>query len=79
MRRHLLSEGSSRVIAHSVKNPPAVQESACNARDSGSIPGSGRPWRRKWQPSPVFLPRKSYGERSLGGLQSMGSEESDMT
>ena len=23
------------------------------------------PWRRKWQPSPVFLPGKSHGQRSL--------------
>ena len=23
------------------------------------------PWRRKWQPTPVFLPRKSHGQRSL--------------
>ena len=23
-------------------------------------------WRRKWQPTPVFLPRESYGQRSLG-------------
>jgi len=34
------------------------KESACNARaaaDTGSIPGSGRfPWRRAWQPIPVF-------------------------
>ena len=28
-------------------------------------------WRRKWQPTPVFLPGKSHGQRSLGGLQSM--------
>ena len=28
-------------------------------------------WRRKWQPTPVFLPGKSYGQRSLAG-QSMG-------
>ena len=27
--------------------------------------------RRKWQPTPVFLPGKSHGQRSLGGLQSM--------
>ena len=31
----------------------------------------GRPnsahWRRKWQPSPVFLPGKSYGQRNLAG------------
>ena len=25
------------------------------------------PWRRKWQPAPVFLPRKSHGQRSLAG------------
>ena len=30
-------------------------------------------WRRKWQPSPVSLPGKSHGQRSLpGGLESMG-------
>ena len=31
-------------------------------------------WRRKWQPTPVFLSRESQGQRSLGGLQSMGSQ-----
>ena len=25
------------------------------------------PWRKKWQPAPVFLSRKSHGQRSLGG------------
>ena len=25
------------------------------------------PWRRKWQPTPVFLPGKSHGQRSLAG------------
>jgi len=25
------------------------------------------PWRRKWQPTPVFLPGKSHGQRSLVG------------
>ena len=29
-------------------------------------------WRRKWQPTPVFLPRESCGQRSLVGLPSMG-------
>ena len=32
------------------------------------------PWRRKWQPTPVFLLRESYGQRGLEGLQSMGSQ-----
>ena len=55
------------------------KESACNAGDPGSIPGSGRspgegnsyllryPWRRQWQPTPVLLPGKSQGQRSLVG------------
>ena len=44
------------------------KESACNAGDPGSIPGLGRfPWRRKWQPTPVFLPGESHGQRSLAG------------
>ena len=29
-----------------------VIESACNAGDMGSVPGSGRSWRREWQPTP---------------------------
>ena len=37
------------------------------------------PWRRKWQPTPVFLPEKSYGQRSLAGLQSMGLQGSVTT
>ena len=37
------------------------------------------PWRRKWQPTPVFLPGKSPGERSLVGYSLWGCKESDMT
>ena len=47
-----------------VKNPPA---SAADARDTGSIPGLGRFWRRGWQPTPVFLPGEFHGQRSLVG------------
>ena len=48
--------------------------SACNAGDTGSIPGLERfPWRRKWQPIPVFLPGEFHGQRSLAAyIQSMG-------
>ena len=43
-----------------VKNPPA---SAGDIIDKGSIPGSGKiPWRRKWQPTPVFLPAEFHGQ-----------------
>ena len=55
------------------------KESVCNAGDSGFIPGLGRPWRAKWQPTPVFLPGKSHGQRSLAGYSSLGHKESDMT
>ena len=36
-------------------------------------------WRRKWQSSPVFLSRESYGQRSLAGYSPLGCKESDMT
>ena len=36
-------------------------------------------WRRQWQPSPVLLPGKSHGWRSLVGCSPWGREESDMT
>ena len=59
-----------------VKNPPA------NAGDSGDIapnPWVGKiPWRRKWQPTPIFLPRKSHGQRSLTGYSPWDCQGSDM-
>ena len=36
-------------------------------------------WRRKWQPTPVLLPGKSHGRRSLVGCSPWGHEESDTT
>ena len=30
------------------------------------------PWRRKWQPTPVFMPGKSHGQRSLVGYSPWG-------
>ena len=57
-----------------------VKASACNAGDLGLIPGSGRfPWRRKWQPTPVFLPGESHGWRSLVGYSPRGCKELDTT
>ena len=57
-----------------------VKASACNAGDLGLIPGWGRPpWRRKWQPTPVFLPGESHGPRSLAGYSPRGRKESDTT
>ena len=36
-------------------------------------------WRRAWQPTPVFLPGKSHGQRSLTGCSPWGHKESDTT
>ena len=36
-------------------------------------------WKRKWQPTPVFLPGESQGRRSLVGCNPWGREESDTT
>ena len=56
------------------------KEPACNAGDLGLIPSVGKiPWRRKWQPTPVFLPGKSHGQKSLEGYSSLGCKESDTT
>ena len=37
------------------------------------------PWRRQWHPTPVLLPGKSHGRRSLVGCSPWGHEESDTT
>ena len=34
-------------------------------------------WSRKWQPTPVFLPGKFHGQRSLAGYSPWGRKESD--
>ena len=68
---------------HGLELTPLVSQTvkrlAYNAGDQGSIPGSGRSsWRRKWQPTPVFLPGKSHGLRSLVDYSPPGRKESDM-
>ena len=53
-----------------VKNLPA---DAGNTGNMGSIPGLGRfPWRKVWQPTPVFLPGESHGRKNLEGYVSQG-------
>ena len=55
-------------------------ESACQLRSHRGCGFSfwvGKiPWRRKWQPTPAFLPGESHGQRSLGGHS---LKELDMT
>ena len=53
-------------------NPPAMQETQ---KRCGFDPWVGKiPWRRAWQPTPVFLPRESPWTEEPGGLQYMGLE-----
>ena len=53
-----------KVVGQWVKNLPAVQRHRRRRFD----PWVRKiPWRRKWQPNPVFLPGKSHGQRSLAG------------
>ena len=56
-------------MAQTVKNPPAMQETWGDSW-VGKIP-----WRRKWQLTLVFFPGESHGQKSLVGLQSMGSQK----
>ena len=59
------------------------KEYACQCRRprrGGFDPWVGKiPWSRKWQPTRVLLPGKSHGQKSQGGLHSMGSQELDPT
>ena len=57
-------------------DPPA---NAGNTRDVGLNLGSEDPWSRKWQPTPVFFPGKSHGQRSLAGYCGWAREQLDTT
>ena len=54
------------------------KESACNAGDPGFDPSFGRiPWRRDWLPTLVLLLGELHEQRSLAGLQYMGSQRAE--
>ena len=56
-----------------VKNLPAMQETVFD-------PWVGKnPWSQKWQPTSVFLPGESHGQKSLVGYSPWGLKESDTT
>ena len=70
---HLKSQMKKDTLSGELPRWLSGKESTCQAGDTRSIPGSGRfPWRRKWQPTPIFLPGKSHGQRSLGGYSPQG-------
>ena len=54
-----------------VRNPSA------NAREVKRHGFGKMPWRRTWQPTPIFLPGESHGKRSLVGYSPSGQIELD--
>ena len=63
-------------LALAVKNSPA---NARNVRDRVNLCVRKIPWKREWQPTPVFLPGVSHGQRSLADYSPQGHTESDTT
>ena len=67
--RHNLLQGRTSLVAQTVKHLPTVFN-PCVGKIS---------WRRKWHPTPILLPGKSHGWRSLVGYSPWGSKELDTT
>ena len=63
--------GKASLVSQTVKNLPAIQETRVPTLDWED------PWRRKCQPTLVFLPGKFHGERSLEGHSPWGHKELD--
>ena len=66
LRAHILKLLLS-LVAQLVKNLAIIQETPGNAGDLGSVP-----WRKEWQPTPIFLSGKSHGQRSVAGYSPWG-------
>ena len=65
------------LVAQLIKNQLA---NAGDTRDRGFNPWVRKiPWRRKWQPTPVFLPGKFHGQKSLAGYSTWDHKELDTT
>ena len=73
--QHVTDDPSSRWLS--------CKKSACQHESCGRCsfwPWVGKtPWRRKWQPTPVFFLGKSHGQRNLPGYSLSGRKESDVT
>ena len=69
---YILNPGAS-LVAQMVKNLPAMWETQIRSL------GWEDPWRRQWQPAPIFVPGEFHGQRSLAGYSPWGRKESDAT
>ena len=61
------------LVAQTVKHLSTMRETRVRSL------GGKISWRRKWQPTPVFLPEKSHGGRNLVGYRPWGHKELDTT
>ena len=81
--RHFLKIFFSIMVCISFPHGAVIENTPANARDAGDWgfdPWVGKiPWRRKWQPTPVFLPRKSLGLRTLVSYSPRVRKELDTT
>ena len=68
-----MDEGSWWAAVH------GVAESRTRPSDFLLSPSTFMHWRRKWQPTPMFLPGESHGWKSLAGCSPWGRTESDTT
>ena len=66
-------EPGAYLMAQMVKNLLAMWETQVQSL------GGEDPWRKKWLPTPVFLPREFQGQRNLVGYSPWGCKKSDMT
>ena len=74
--------GNRRLTGQSLGSPPSAQQSRihCQCTRLRFNPWVRKvPWRRKWQPTPVFLPGKSPGQRHQAGYSPWGCKELDTT
>ena len=58
-------------MAQTVENLPAMQEIWVQSLSQED------PWRKEWQPTPLFLPGKFHGQRSLAGSSPQGHKKSN--
>ena len=70
MAESTLRNGVS-LVAQMVKSLPAVQETQVRSL------GQEDPWRREWQPTPLFLLGEVHGQRSLAGYSPWALKELD--
>ena len=61
------------------QQPGEMGDSRAGFHGKHLLSANNKIWRRKWQPTPVFLPEESHGQRSLVGYSPQGRKELDTT